>query len=164
MGVLSALFGGSALALSGGGKKTTQTPPINASSPDEADFIKYFRFHNPGYQETVANSLTGSSLRMLRQIRSQRRNTRLLWTHFYFTRHGYLIAKANCTNNSRTDNGQLKILRPEQIFRLIRVISCDYSFFLQAAKEKKKPRNRQNLHSASWVVKSHTKRHHLNLK
>ncbi|KAI0147613.1 hypothetical protein GGR57DRAFT_476149 [Xylariaceae sp. FL1272] len=43
MGVLGALFGGSYLALSGGSKKTaTQTPPINASSPDEADFIQNF--------------------------------------------------------------------------------------------------------------------------
>ncbi|KUI68123.1 hypothetical protein VM1G_03838 [Cytospora mali] len=41
MGVLAALFGGSSLALGGGSKKATQAPPINASSPDEADFIKY---------------------------------------------------------------------------------------------------------------------------
>ncbi|KAF3767640.1 hypothetical protein M406DRAFT_355645 [Cryphonectria parasitica EP155] len=42
MGVLGALFGGTTLALRGGGKKTTQTPPINAASSDEADFIKKF--------------------------------------------------------------------------------------------------------------------------
>ncbi|KAI0189290.1 hypothetical protein EV127DRAFT_481824 [Xylaria flabelliformis] len=42
MGVLGALFSGSYLALSGGSKKATQTPPINASSPDEADFIQNF--------------------------------------------------------------------------------------------------------------------------
>ncbi|KUI53755.1 ATP synthase subunit K, mitochondrial [Cytospora mali] len=42
MGVLAALFGGSSLALGGGSKKATQAPPINASSPDEADFIKKF--------------------------------------------------------------------------------------------------------------------------
>lgn len=42
MGVLGALFGGTALALGGGNKAATQTPPINASSSDEADFIKYF--------------------------------------------------------------------------------------------------------------------------
>ncbi|KAI8632477.1 hypothetical protein F5Y19DRAFT_472509 [Xylariaceae sp. FL1651] len=42
MGVLGALFGGTYLALSGGSKKATQTPPINASSPDEADFIQNF--------------------------------------------------------------------------------------------------------------------------
>jgi F-type H+-transporting ATPase subunit k len=36
------LFGGSYLALGGSSsKKATQTPPINASSPDEADFIQY---------------------------------------------------------------------------------------------------------------------------
>ncbi|KAL8298255.1 hypothetical protein RB601_002637 [Gaeumannomyces tritici] len=41
IGVLGAMFGGSFLALSGGSKKAgVQTPPINASSPDEADFIK----------------------------------------------------------------------------------------------------------------------------
>ncbi|KAJ4425125.1 hypothetical protein N0V82_000180 [Gnomoniopsis sp. IMI 355080] len=42
MGVLGALFGGSALALRGGGNKPAQAPPINASSSDEADFIKKF--------------------------------------------------------------------------------------------------------------------------
>lgn len=41
MGVLGALFSGSYLALSGGSKKANQIPPINASSPDEADFIQY---------------------------------------------------------------------------------------------------------------------------
>lgn len=41
MGVLAALFGGSKLALGGGSKAATQTPPINASSNEEADFIKY---------------------------------------------------------------------------------------------------------------------------
>ncbi|KAI5866702.1 hypothetical protein GGS23DRAFT_551665 [Durotheca rogersii] len=42
IGVLASLFGGSYLALRGGGKKATQTPPINASTPDEADFIQKF--------------------------------------------------------------------------------------------------------------------------
>lgn len=41
MGVLGALFGGTGLALSGPSKPATQTPPINAASSDEADFIKY---------------------------------------------------------------------------------------------------------------------------
>jgi hypothetical protein len=41
MGVLGALFGGSKLAMGGGSKAATQTPPINASSNEEADFIKY---------------------------------------------------------------------------------------------------------------------------
>jgi hypothetical protein len=41
MGVLGSLFGGTYLAVRGGNKKPTQTPPINASSPDEADFIQY---------------------------------------------------------------------------------------------------------------------------
>ncbi|KAI1341589.1 hypothetical protein F5Y15DRAFT_376564 [Xylariaceae sp. FL0016] len=42
MGVLGALFGGTYLSMSGGSKKPTQTPPINASSPGEADFIQNF--------------------------------------------------------------------------------------------------------------------------
>ncbi|KAI0397784.1 hypothetical protein F5Y17DRAFT_291726 [Xylariaceae sp. FL0594] len=43
MGVLGALFGGTYLAASGGSsKKPAQTPPINASSPSEADFIQNF--------------------------------------------------------------------------------------------------------------------------
>lgn len=42
MGVLGALFGGAYLGLGGSKAKPTPgaTPPINASSPDEADFIK----------------------------------------------------------------------------------------------------------------------------
>ncbi|KAL2121262.1 hypothetical protein VTJ04DRAFT_5289 [Mycothermus thermophilus] len=44
MGVLGALFGGAYLGLGGSKAKPTPgaTPPINASSPDEADFIKKF--------------------------------------------------------------------------------------------------------------------------
>ncbi|KAI6090106.1 hypothetical protein F4821DRAFT_256253 [Hypoxylon rubiginosum] len=42
MGVLAALFGGTYASLSGGSKKAVQTPPINASTPDEADFIQNF--------------------------------------------------------------------------------------------------------------------------
>ncbi|KAI0022121.1 hypothetical protein F4780DRAFT_777833 [Xylariomycetidae sp. FL0641] len=42
MGVLSAIFGGAYMGMGGSSKKTTQTPPINASSPDEADFIQKF--------------------------------------------------------------------------------------------------------------------------
>ncbi|KAL1863961.1 hypothetical protein VTK73DRAFT_6281 [Phialemonium thermophilum] len=38
---LGTLFGSSYLAMSGG-KKTPAAPPINASTPDEADFIKKF--------------------------------------------------------------------------------------------------------------------------
>ena len=41
MGVLGALFGGSYIGLSGGSKKTQPTtPPINASSSDEENFVK----------------------------------------------------------------------------------------------------------------------------
>lgn len=42
MGVLGALFGGAYMGLSGGSKAAPATPPINASSSDEADFIKKF--------------------------------------------------------------------------------------------------------------------------
>ncbi|KAI1394018.1 uncharacterized protein F4822DRAFT_424475 [Hypoxylon trugodes] len=42
MGVLTTLFGGTYLSLRGGSKKPAQAPPINASSPDEADFIQNF--------------------------------------------------------------------------------------------------------------------------
>lgn len=41
MGVLSTLFGGSYMAMSGPSKKNQPTtPPINASSSDEEDFVK----------------------------------------------------------------------------------------------------------------------------
>lgn len=47
MATLGALFGGSWLALRGGDKKQ-QTPPINASSKDEEQFIQYvFQFFPP---------------------------------------------------------------------------------------------------------------------
>ncbi|KAI0132637.1 hypothetical protein BJ170DRAFT_680521 [Xylariales sp. AK1849] len=43
MGVLTLLFGGTYAATSGPSKtKASQTPPINASSPDEESFIKNF--------------------------------------------------------------------------------------------------------------------------
>ncbi|KAK4109719.1 hypothetical protein N656DRAFT_782551 [Canariomyces notabilis] len=41
MGILGSLFG-TAYAFTGGSKKMPATPPINASSSDEADFIKKF--------------------------------------------------------------------------------------------------------------------------
>jgi F-type H+-transporting ATPase subunit k len=40
MGVLGGLFGGVYGMVGGGSKSKPATPPINASSPDEADFIK----------------------------------------------------------------------------------------------------------------------------
>ncbi|KAJ0306723.1 hypothetical protein COL5a_006079 [Colletotrichum fioriniae] len=40
MGVLATLFGGAFYGTSGSKPKATATPPINASSSDEADFIK----------------------------------------------------------------------------------------------------------------------------
>lgn len=47
MATLSALFGGAYYGTRGGSKKTTTTPPINASSPEEADFIKYEHHPRP---------------------------------------------------------------------------------------------------------------------
>jgi hypothetical protein len=42
LGILTSLFAGIGYASSGGAKKVTgSTPPINASSKDEADFIQY---------------------------------------------------------------------------------------------------------------------------
>ena len=37
---LGTLFAGSGYAMSGGDKKATKTPPINASNQDEEKFIK----------------------------------------------------------------------------------------------------------------------------
>ncbi|KAL2190390.1 hypothetical protein L209DRAFT_176889 [Thermothelomyces heterothallicus CBS 203.75] len=42
MGVLGTLFAGSYAAFGGGSKAQPASPPINASSSDEADFIKKF--------------------------------------------------------------------------------------------------------------------------
>jgi len=45
LGILTSLFAGIGYASSGGAKKITgSTPPINASSKDEADFIQYVAF------------------------------------------------------------------------------------------------------------------------
>jgi hypothetical protein len=41
MATLTMLFGGAYVGMGRGGKKATQTPPINASSPDEESFIKW---------------------------------------------------------------------------------------------------------------------------
>lgn len=51
MGVLAALFGGSYAAFSGPSKKplAQQTPPLNASSSDETDFIQYDAPELPPY-------------------------------------------------------------------------------------------------------------------
>ncbi|KEZ41416.1 hypothetical protein SAPIO_CDS7545 [Scedosporium apiospermum] len=50
---LSTLFTGTYLASSGGSskKQSTTTPPINASTPDEADFIKKFLEEADGKKE-----------------------------------------------------------------------------------------------------------------
>lgn len=41
MGILGGLFGGIYLSTRGGGKKITSTPPIQAASKDEENFIQY---------------------------------------------------------------------------------------------------------------------------
>jgi hypothetical protein len=48
MTVLATMFGGTYAALSGPSKAPAAAPPINASSSDEADFIKYEDIPNPG--------------------------------------------------------------------------------------------------------------------
>lgn len=60
MGVLGSLFGGVYLA-SGGSSKTPAAPPINASSSDEADFIKYEAFGSPSFFVPPAASAPTSS-------------------------------------------------------------------------------------------------------
>ncbi|KAB5540374.1 hypothetical protein GE09DRAFT_1225821 [Coniochaeta sp. 2T2.1] len=41
MAILATMFGGTYAAFSGPSKAPAASPPINASSSDEADFIKY---------------------------------------------------------------------------------------------------------------------------
>lgn len=113
MGVLGALFGGTTLALRGGGNKTTQAPPINASSSDEADFIKYL-LRNPIILALVADAITGSSWRKQRRKRSQRRNTRRCRTRS--DRHGDLIPGIASITIDRTDTRQLKSFKPQICF------------------------------------------------
>ncbi|KAH7353221.1 hypothetical protein B0T11DRAFT_331176 [Plectosphaerella cucumerina] len=55
LGVLGALFGGAYLGVSGGSSKAAPaTPPIVASSSDEADFIKKFLENNEQEQKKEA--------------------------------------------------------------------------------------------------------------
>ncbi|ROW02093.1 hypothetical protein VSDG_02498 [Cytospora chrysosperma] len=84
MGVLAALFGGTSMAIGGGSKKATQTPPLNAASPDEADFIKYI---HPGPALVTesrniwvnADIMAGNSwMRQRRAVR--KRSIRRHWT------------------------------------------------------------------------------------
>ncbi|GJD00364.1 hypothetical protein ColKHC_09189 [Colletotrichum higginsianum] len=51
MGVLATIFGGAYIGTSGSKPKATAAPPINASSSDEADFIKCVIL--PRQQETT---------------------------------------------------------------------------------------------------------------
>lgn len=41
MSTLGVMFGGTALAMRGGEKKTQTTPPLNAESKDEEKFIQF---------------------------------------------------------------------------------------------------------------------------
>lgn len=104
MGVLGALFGGTSLALRGGGNKPAQAPPINASSSDEADFIKYL-LRNLVLFALVADAATGNLWRKQRRKRSQRRNTRSCRTSS--DEHGDLIPGITSTTIDRTDTRQL---------------------------------------------------------
>ncbi|KAK6085563.1 hypothetical protein SCUP515_00670 [Seiridium cupressi] len=63
MGVLGAIFGGSYMSLGGGSKAkaATQTPPINASSSDEEDFIKCATSRFFPYGEPQLTIPTGNS-------------------------------------------------------------------------------------------------------
>lgn len=80
MGVLATLFGGSAFALRGGNKQAVKAPPLNASSSDEADFIKYFDRLPHEIERRTADVLVGSSWRRRRRRRTNRRpNTRRPW-------------------------------------------------------------------------------------
>lgn len=66
MGVLGAMFGGTYLSMSGGSKKAQPaTPPINASSPGEEDFIKCVVYREPVPTAPIhnTNKRIGSSWR-----------------------------------------------------------------------------------------------------
>lgn len=81
MGVLATLFGSTYLAVSGPSKKTVQTPPINASSPDEEDFIKcdpYAPYGDPVHMSKI-QQLTPvvGSFWTRRTRRPRRRSTRV---------------------------------------------------------------------------------------
>lgn len=113
MGVLGALFGGTTLAMRGGGSKTTQAPPINASSSDEADFIKYLLRNSP-IPALVADAATGSLWRKQRQKRSQRRNTRRRGARS--DRHGDLSPGIASITIDRTETRQMKSFKPQNCF------------------------------------------------
>lgn len=104
MGVLAALFGGSAFALRGGNKAATKAPPLNAATSDEADFIKYSDPLPRKMGQAPADTLSGSSWRRLRQRRSQRRSTKRWWTSIY----GSLCSGIDCTTIDRTDIRSIK--------------------------------------------------------
>lgn len=84
MGILGSLFGGAYYAASGPKKPiATATPPINAGSSDEADFITYVapprarsnRTRTIGVhsRRQVANSIAGSSSSRPRRNKQQKR-------------------------------------------------------------------------------------------
>jgi hypothetical protein len=65
MGWLATLVGGAYYAASGPKKPASAAaaPPINASSSDEADFIKCVIYFVDDLDENPTNGLTGNSLR-----------------------------------------------------------------------------------------------------
>lgn len=74
MGWLATLFGGAYYAASGPKKSASAaaTPPINASSSDEADFIKCVIYIVHDAQARSTNWMTGNSLRSRTRSTKQR--------------------------------------------------------------------------------------------
>lgn len=106
MGVLATIFGGSAVALRGGNTAAPKAPPLNASSSDEADFIKYFEPCPTleSLDQRMLTPLAGSLWRRLRQRRSLRLSTRMCCAHI----DGSAFAGFDCTTIDRTDTRSMK--------------------------------------------------------
>lgn len=68
---LGTMFGGTYLAMSGPKKATTPTPPINASSSDEEDFIKCDPPRHPNSHTSHTRRLT-----ILQEVHGERRSGR----------------------------------------------------------------------------------------
>ena len=85
MAVLATMFGGTYAAFSGPSKAPAASPPINASSSDEADFIKY----GPPFSTAAISTVDGTRLiecvqEIPRPSGSGREEDEALgWTHMY---------------------------------------------------------------------------------
>jgi hypothetical protein len=74
---LGTLFGGVALSTMGGSKaKATQTPPINASSKEESDFIQYVTPHQDWDMLDRRSRSIGTSWHRRTRMRRKRRSIR----------------------------------------------------------------------------------------